>query len=281
MAERKLVSVVMPCFNQGEFMEEALNSVLAQTYNTWECLIIDDGSTDNTEQIAHVFCRRDGRFAYYKKSNGGVASTRNYGITRAKGHYILPLDGDDKISPTYLAEAIEILDSNESVKVVYAKAEFFGAMTGPWNLIPFSIEQIGISNMIYCTALYRKADYEACGGYDEDPELDAWEDWDLWIAMLKNGGGVVQLSGVHFYYRKKPQSKLVDMAINQERQQKGRLKLFNKHNDYYIKYHGDPIAAYIEVYNNRKQLTELKQQLLSLQQSLIYRLFNFTKRVLR
>ena len=97
-----LISIIVPCYNQAHFLNEVLQSVLDQSYSNWECIIVNDGSPDNTEEIALVWCTKDKRFRYVKKENGGLSSARNAGITISQGEYILPLDADDKIYPSYL-----------------------------------------------------------------------------------------------------------------------------------------------------------------------------------
>src|SRR5687768_10004937 len=90
-----LVSIIVPCFNQAEFLNETLQSVLSQTISDWECIIINDGSKDNSEEIALPWVDKDKRFKYLKQENRGVCAARNKGISEANGKYILPLDGDN------------------------------------------------------------------------------------------------------------------------------------------------------------------------------------------
>ena len=90
-----LVSVIIPCFNCDKYLEEAVESVLAQTFTNFECLIVDDGSTDNTRQISESLVRRDSRVKYYFQDNNGVASARNFAIRQARGEWIQFLDADD------------------------------------------------------------------------------------------------------------------------------------------------------------------------------------------
>ena len=97
-----LISVVVPCYNQAQYLDECLQSVLNQTYQDWECIIVNDGSPDNTEEIAKNWVEKDTRFIYLSKENGGLSSARNAGIEIAKGEWILPLDADDKIGERYL-----------------------------------------------------------------------------------------------------------------------------------------------------------------------------------
>jgi glycosyltransferase involved in cell wall biosynthesis len=94
-----LISVIVPCYNQADFLSDALDSVMAQTYSDWECIIVNDGSPDNTEEVADLYCKKDKRFNYIRKSNGGLSSARNKGLEMATGQFIQFLDSDDIISP--------------------------------------------------------------------------------------------------------------------------------------------------------------------------------------
>lgn len=93
------VSVIIPCFNQAQFLEETLQSVIKQTFTNWECLIIDDGSTDTSKIIAENYCNLDPRFQYVFQTNAGLSSARNTGLKLARGTYIQLLDGDDWLHP--------------------------------------------------------------------------------------------------------------------------------------------------------------------------------------
>ncbi|HEU4496898.1 MAG TPA: glycosyltransferase family 2 protein, partial [Flavobacterium sp.] len=95
------MSIIVPCFNQSQYLGEALQSVSEQTYTDWECIIVNDGSPDDTEEVSKEWCEKDARFKYLYKENGGLSSARNAGIAVAGGEYILPLDADDKIAPEY------------------------------------------------------------------------------------------------------------------------------------------------------------------------------------
>jgi len=95
-----LITTIVPCFNQSVYLAEAIESVLGQTYSNWECIIVNDGSTDDTETVATALCRRDSRIRYARKSNGGLSSARNMGLRIAKGNWIQFLDADDVIEPT-------------------------------------------------------------------------------------------------------------------------------------------------------------------------------------
>lgn len=104
------ISVIIPCYNQSAFLEETLQSVLNQTYLNWECIIVNDGSTDNSEEIAKKWCGYDTRFVYHFKTNGGLSSARNAGLTIATGDLIQFLDGDDLLKPTKFEKQVPDLE---------------------------------------------------------------------------------------------------------------------------------------------------------------------------
>lgn len=107
----ELVSVIIPCYNQDKYLPDALGSVLAQTYSHWECIIINDGSPDNTEGVARAWILMDPRFKYSKKENGGLGSARNAGLRFARGKYIQFLDADDVIHPDKFNQQTKALDN--------------------------------------------------------------------------------------------------------------------------------------------------------------------------
>ena len=105
-----LISIIVPCYNKAVYLTDALDSVLNQTYLNWECIIIDDGSPDATASIAKEYLNKDKRFKYYYQDNQGVSLARNNGIKRSSGKFILPLDADDIIEPTYIEKALKHFD---------------------------------------------------------------------------------------------------------------------------------------------------------------------------
>jgi len=226
-----LVSFVIPCYNQSKFLDECLQSVLDQTFQDWECIIVNDGSNDATESIAQRWVRKDERFLYLYQDNSGLSSARNKGISQARGEFILPLDSDDKIADRYVELAVLAFQNDPSLKVVYCKAEKFGSETGIWNLPAFSLSNLSKENMIFCSALFKKADWASVGGYDLKM-IYGWEDWEFWIAILKNGGNVKQLDYIGFYYRVKD----ISMIKELDKQKRELLLQYMslKHTQFYI-----------------------------------------------
>lgn len=229
--KNSLVSIIVPCYNQAKYLDEALQSVWGQTYPNWECIIVNDGSPDNTEEIAKQWVKKDKRFIYLYKENGGLSSARNAGIVIANGEYILPLDADDKIAGNYIELGIQSFQEDTTLKVVYCKAEKFGDEEGIWKLPPFSIYDLCLYNMIFCCAIFKREDWESVGGYDVNM-IYGLEDWEFWIAILKNSGEVRRLDLVGFYYRIRADS--MARVIDQEERNFSQIYVAKKHIDFFI-----------------------------------------------
>jgi glycosyltransferase involved in cell wall biosynthesis len=241
--EKPLVSIIVPSYNQAQYLDECLQSVLNQSYSNWECIIVNDGSPDDTEQIAVKWATKDKRFKYYNKVNEGVSSARNFGIANSIGEFILPLDADDKISTDYIDLSIAAFQENFSLKVVYCKADKFGEEVGSWILDSFSLHNLSIRNMIFCSALFRKEDWELVGGYDVNM-IYGIEDWEFWIAILKNGGQVKCLDCIGFYYRVKKVSR--QKLFDKDKYDHSINYISIKHADFFVNQHGNSIQLYRE-----------------------------------
>ncbi|APS38800.1 Glycosyl transferase family 2 [Salegentibacter agarivorans] len=230
-----LISIIVPCYNQAEFLSDALNSVLCQEYKNWECIIVNDGSSDNTLEVASVWLKKDERFKYLQQENNGVSNCRNNGILKSRGEFILPLDADDKISNNYISLIIRAFLRDSNLKVVYSEAVKFGEVEGRWDLNDFSLIELAKSNMIYSSAIFKKCDWLRVGGYDENMH-SGLEDWEIWIAILKEGGGVKRLGFDGFYYRVKKKSRTTGVSS------KDFVSIYEylsvKHADFYVKNFG-------------------------------------------
>ncbi len=237
--KNNLVSIIIPCYNQGEYLSDALESVKNQTYIDWECIIVNDGSDDITEEVALDWCKKDSRFKYFFKNNSGLSDTRNFAISKSKGMYILPLDADDKIGSNYLKEGVEILDSND-FSVVYCEAEFFGKVKGKWILPNFSEDIILKNNIVFCSSIFKKSDFNKTIGYNPNM-IYGLEDWDLWLGMIKIGCKFYKIPKVHFYYRVKENSMIEDMKKDAHKKEKMLNQIFTNHQDFYFKKLGNPI----------------------------------------
>jgi glycosyltransferase involved in cell wall biosynthesis len=194
------VSVVIPCFNHGQYLPEAVASVEAAGRDDVEMIVVDDGSTDErTLQEMGVLASRGIRVI--RQENRGLAAARNAGIRAARGELILPLDSDNRIREAYLVEGVKILREAPDVGVVYGNAEYFGERTGIWEVPPFEFSQLAKANSIDACALYRKSVWESVGGYDETMPWMGWEDWDFWLRVAGRGWGFTHTPAITFDYR--------------------------------------------------------------------------------
>jgi len=193
------VSVIIPCYNQGSTLDETVASVLQQTYDDFEIIIINDGSTDQeTNTLLAEYDKP--RTRVITTSNQGLAAARNNGISAATGTYILPLDADDTIAPEYMEKAVPFLDNNPDIGIVYSRARFFGAEEHEWPLPEFTIENMLFDNIIFCSAFFRRQDWESVGGYDQGM-IYGWEDYEFWLSLIEKGRQVFRIPEILFHYR--------------------------------------------------------------------------------
>ena len=209
------VSIVIPVFNtDASFLEEAVASALAQTHPDIELVIVDDGSTreETLNLLAELRTKENIRVLH--QANQGPSVARNTGIAAATGDYILPLDADDLIEPSYVKQAYDLLEQNPRIGIVYCLADFIGAQTGPWELTPYSYPEILLGNCIFCTAMFRKSDWESVGGYKTVMRL-GWEDYEFFLSLIEKGCWVYRIPQVLFHYRKHGQSRSSDTESNE------------------------------------------------------------------
>lgn len=193
----------MPAYNYGHFIGATIESLQAQTLPNWECVIVDDGSTDNTAEVVADIARKDGRIKFVRQQNRRQAAARNNGLTQISGEYVQFLDADDLLEPYKFERQVEYLESHGDVDIVYGDTRFFFterpdellySMYGenkPWQpklrghgssmLLPL----IRHNSVIICAPLTRRALIERVGPFDE--ELPPLEDWHFWIRCALAG----------------------------------------------------------------------------------------------
>lgn len=175
------VSVIIPCYNDGKFLSNAVSSVLNVNSPEIELIIVNDGSTDpDTLQILSSYS--DNGVKVLSHENRGVSCARNTGIREAKGQYILPLDADNLVKPRYIEQGIKYLDSGR-FDIVYARPYFLGENQPgrKFDTHDFRGQKLFWYNYIDTCALYRKSVWEAAGGYDETMPCQGQEDWEFWV----------------------------------------------------------------------------------------------------
>ena len=196
------VSIVIPCYNHGAMLREALASIeQVRNTNLLEVIIVDDGSSE-AETTMILSELEDAGYRVVHQPNLGVGAARNTGIRLAKGEFILPLDSDNRLRDIYLSEGVSILKQNPSAGVIYADAEYFGERSGRWHVPEFDLLSLIRTNLIDACALYRKSLWKEVGGYDEQMPWMGLEDWDFWLRLAsRRGGEFIHLNNIGFDYR--------------------------------------------------------------------------------
>ncbi|UWP56398.1 glycosyltransferase [Roseburia intestinalis] len=225
------VSVIMPCYNDGQYIMEAIDSVRQQTYKDWELIIVDDGS-DDEETIRIIDSIQDENIKIYHTNHLHPAGARNYGIERANGIYILPVDSDDKIEKTYMEKAVKKIESNDKIGVVYCEADLFGEKTGKWQLPQYSFDKMLLDNIVFVTALFYKKDWESVGGFNTNMEA-GMEDYDFWLGILELGKEIYQIPEILFHYRIKPVSRTTGFQSDYIQIQKVYRQIYDNHKHFY------------------------------------------------
>jgi glycosyltransferase involved in cell wall biosynthesis len=203
-------SVVIPCFNHGEFLLAAVASVEDTADAALELVIVNDGSTDpfTLEVLERL---RAAGYRVLDQPNRGLSAARNAGIRASRGRYLLPLDSDNRIRPSYLRRAAEVLDAVPDVGVIYGDAALCGERSGLWRMPEFNLDDMATGNRIDACAVVRREVWEQCGGYDEDLQAGS-EDWDFWLSVAETGWRFVHIPEVLFDYRVRSESMSAGIA---------------------------------------------------------------------
>ncbi|MEX0700437.1 MAG: glycosyltransferase [Acidimicrobiia bacterium] len=226
--DEPLVTIVIPCFDQGRFLEDALLSVFEQSFPFFEVVVVDDGSRD-PETIAILDELDWPRTQLLRQENRGLPAARNAGMKMARAPFLVPLDADDELAPDYLMELVNALDRNPMAAYAHCWTELFGEQRALFVTRPFNPYQLLLSNPIIGCVLMRRRAWEEVGGYDESMK-DGHEDWELWIRMLRAGWTETAVRLPLFRYRKHGISMSVD---TEARFEQGRAAIVQRHSDLY------------------------------------------------
>ncbi|WP_197482055.1 glycosyltransferase family 2 protein [Polaribacter atrinae] len=263
-----LVSVIVPCYNQGKFLNETLESVYKQTYLEWECIMVDDGSTDDTMKIAQSWAVKDIRFKYFYKENGGVSSARNLGIEQANGQYLQFLDADDLLAPQKLELSLDAfsLSNNNAAEIVVSN--FMMISIDSKGVYPpsfeFTKESLTFENFLY-NSFSIQLQYAIFEGKLFDTirfseNLSAQEDWVVWIKLLKITNKIDFIDKPLSFYRINPDGRMNTLGI-EDNQIKvlGSLKEVLTYEEYY-NFSVNILSKYYDSYRlYRKNLNLLKK----------------------
>lgn len=244
--EQPVISIVIPCYNQGKYLPETLESIKDQTFKKWECILVNDGSTDNTKEIAQSWCIGDNRFIYIEQQNAGTSAAKNAGLLIARGKYIQVLDSDDLLMKDKLSAQLEAINQIDDPTIItYTAARYFyyndrSKRSSFMYTNHHFLNQVEVTKedpdqdrivflrnpMTICAPLYPKQMFNDIGLYDSS--LSAMEDWDIHIRAV--------LAGYRFHYLNYDRSTLALIRVhaqsamnNKKNFQVGQNILYNKH----------------------------------------------------
>lgn len=207
------VSVVMPAYNAGRYLAESIESVRAQTYVDWELLVVDDGSADDTGEVARRFAETDARVRYARRPNGGQAAARNTGLREAKGELIAFLDADDLWLPGKLSAQIAVMEET-GVDLVYTDGYIFseeGAASPDerFHVLPGEARGAEMFRALFesnrigtLSVLVKRSALDDAGLFDEDRAYQNSEDYDLWLRLARGGASFYGMTEKLMRYRR-------------------------------------------------------------------------------
>jgi hypothetical protein len=248
-----LISIIIPCYNDAQYIEQAINSALNQSYSNKEIIVIDDGSNAETKIVLKKLESKITKLISQK--NQGQSTARNIGILESRGEYILTLDSDDYFEPTFCDKAIAILEGNSSIKIItcYTNRIFETKNTDVFKPDGGKLEGFLLYNCAMGSAMFKKIDWQETKGYDENMRK-GFEDWEFYIRLLKEGGSAYVIPEILFNYRSKENS-----TTTRANKIKYELSyyIYSKHKDLYV-VNFDLFISYLLSKTRREEQEKIK-----------------------
>jgi teichuronic acid biosynthesis glycosyltransferase TuaG len=207
-----LVSIVMSAYNAEKYIGATIDTVLIQTYENWEFIIVNDGSIDHTQEILEAYALKDSRIKVINQVNQGQAAGRNNGFKVAKAFWIAYLDSDDLWHPTKLEKQVQVAAENPNCDVIFTEGWNFynddlnqrrrySTQAGHYDNVQFYRAQLDKNIITVCSILVKRTLIELIGGWNEDAVIQGCEDFDYWFRMARSGANFICLPEQLFYYR--------------------------------------------------------------------------------
>lgn len=212
-----IISIIMATYNRAHLISESLNSILNQSYKNWECLVIDDGSSDNTSEIVNFYFKKDSRINYFKRSDShqkGLPGCRNYGLEKSSGDYVIFFDDDDIVHPENLSTCIKILEGSEFDFCHYEKRSFIDDVQefdklprqiSKFSIGPEEIEAVVTNDIALasCTVMWKSKCFDKINFLES---LKYAEEWECYLRILLKGYSGVGIRAILYYNRKHSKS---------------------------------------------------------------------------
>ncbi len=254
------VSVIVPCYNGGRFLDHLLASLDAQTFRDFEVIIVDDGSTE--PETIQKLGSLPPDIQVVRQPNLGLAAARNTGFRHASANFVLPLDCDDTIAPSFLMETVALLGAAPSdVGFVFTDMQATGSFHGTLPRYFGRFDQLFLNRLPYCLLL-RKSAWQKVGGYDDEMR-DGYEDWEFNIRLVLAGFRGLGINRPLFFYYVSPHGMLMSRSARQH----GKLwqAILNRHRGSYswrnlrVLYHNwrdretrfGPLSAFLLIWGSK------------------------------
>jgi glycosyltransferase involved in cell wall biosynthesis len=205
-----LVSVIIPCYNDGHYLDDSIASARSQAFTDLEIIIVNDGSTD-TATLQKLASLNDPLITVLHKENGHLSSARNHGIRHAKGQFIATLDADDKFETTFIEKGVTVLQNNTTIGVVTCYLKSFGLKKFKWKPLGGDVKNFLYRQESCASAMFRKECWEKINGYDEQMK-SGYEDWEFWIRITAAGWQVHVIKEYLLNYRITEKSMLLTQS---------------------------------------------------------------------
>ncbi|OGS69796.1 MAG: hypothetical protein A3G95_00295 [Flavobacteria bacterium RIFCSPLOWO2_12_FULL_31_7] len=221
---KNVISIIIPVYNQEKYLAETLNSVLNQSCSNWECILVNDGSADNSVSVINQYLAKDNRFSFINSENKGVSHARNLALKQVKGDFILFLDGDDIIHTEKLQMAISNFEQNTDLSIVFNTTNYFqDTIENVLFDIKLDTELLNFNGILLYwgekitipihSAIIKKTLLE---GIEFNCELTAQEDWLVWLRLFQKKPKVFILDEVLSYYRKHNTSRTQTVSLKED-----------------------------------------------------------------
>lgn len=204
-----LVSIIIPCYNYGQYVVEAIDSCLQSSYENFEIIVVNDCSTDPYTNNVLSNLNKPKTYVINHTENKGLPASRNTAIKAAKGKYFLPLDADDTIEPAFIQKTVRVLEKHPNVGFVATGRRHFGTENKIHVPPKYNLYKLLFQNICAVTSLVRKEAWEEVGGFNEKM-IDGYEDWAFWISLGEKGWYGRRIDDILFNYRKHGESMITE-----------------------------------------------------------------------
>ncbi|HLO72074.1 MAG TPA: glycosyltransferase family A protein [Flavipsychrobacter sp.] len=234
------ISIVIPCYNHGNYIDETIQSIdRIHDKNLYEIIIVNDGSTEElcNERLAEL--EKTGLYKIIWQENQGVCKARNNGFKHVRGEFVLPVDSDNRINPDFIYKAINLLDQQKDVSVVYCNSVLFGSEEGIRIAGEFNLQRLMLNNFIDNCSVFRSSLLKEIGYHDTFHTINGTEDWEFWLRAAFNGYKFHYLNEALFDYRVLPNSGSAKLNANKIKGNSNMDYFREKHSYYFGPQHID------------------------------------------